>query len=268
VRFVALGHVTNDLLAAGVTPGGSALYAALAAAELGADAKVVTSHGPDFVGADLLSAGAVAVDAIPAAHTTTFENVYRAGVRHQRVLAQAAPLLAPVTEAEVVFACPVIHEVAPGALVAPARAILAAGLQGWLRVAGEEGRVSRRLPEARELAFLAACHVLFLSAEDLGEDEGRLLPALLPLAELVVVTEGKAGGRIFVNGLAQRYRAAPAEEVDPTGAGDVFAAAFLLALRAGQLPAACAAYAARAAAVVVSAQGPAALPDLRRIGPP
>jgi 1D-myo-inositol 3-kinase len=263
LRFVSLGHVTNDRLERGVAPGGSAMYAGLAAAELGAETRVVTSCGPDFVGRELLAAAGVSLDVVaPADVTTCFENVYRAGKRHQRVLATAAPLSQAVADADVVFACPVVGEVAPSALVAPRGAVLGAGLQGWLRAVDAEGRVSRRVPD--DLAFLAPCHVLFASDEDLGDDEARVLPALLPLAELVVVTEGARGGRIYVKGTPSRYAAAPAREVDPTGAGDVFAAAFLLAIAARAAPAEAAVVAARAAAVAVSAEGPSALPALRR----
>ena len=153
---------------------------------------------------------------------------------------------------------------AESALVVPRGTVLGAGLQGWLRAAGDDGRVMRRVPPPAELAFLGACHVLFLSAEDLGPDEARLLPGLFPLAEIVVVTEGAQGGRLYVDGAERRYLAHPASEVDPTGAGDVFAAAFLLALRSGRSPDESAAFGARAAAVAVTAPGPAALPRLRQ----
>jgi sugar/nucleoside kinase (ribokinase family) len=126
-----------------------------------------------------------------------------------------------------------------------------------------DGRVRRRVPE--DLSFLSPCHVLFASDEDLGDEEARVLPALLPLAEIVVVTEGARGGRLYVKGAPSRYPAVRAHEVDPTGAGDVFAAAFLLALAARRSPEEAAGFAAGAAAVAVTGQGPSALPGLSRI---
>jgi sugar/nucleoside kinase (ribokinase family) len=268
MRFVALGHVANDRLDGGLVPGGSALYAALAAAELGAQARIVTSAGPDFVGGELLDAAGVEVDVAPAPTTTCFENLYRAGIRQQRLLSLAEPITRPVDRAEVVFACPIAGEVAASALVAPQRAVLGASLQGWLRAVDAQGRVHRRIPE--DLGFLAPCHVLFVSEEDLGEEAEQVIETLGPLAELVVVTEGARGGRVYVDGVVQRYDAVAVEEVDPTGAGDVFAAAFLVAVASRQSPAAAARFAARAASIVVTAPGPAALPVLRtlRLGSP
>lgn len=264
IRFAAIGHVTNDLAPDGIVPGGSALYAALAAAELGAAARVVTSHGPDFAGADLLRAVGVDVVARPAEHTTTFVNEYEDGRRRQRLLATAAPLAEPVADADVIFACPVAGEVQPTALAAPPGTVLGAGLQGWLRAVDASGQVSpRRLPDP---ALFAPCHVLFASDEDLGPHAATVVPPLCEVAEIVIITEGARGARVFLGGRPHRVHAHPAAEVDPTGAGDVFAAAFLLALVRRQPPLEAAVVAACAASVVVEGRGPGALPGLRRLG--
>ncbi|HEY6406407.1 MAG TPA: PfkB family carbohydrate kinase, partial [Ktedonobacteraceae bacterium] len=44
---------------------------------------------------------------------------------------------------------------------------------------------------------------------------------------LLVATDGRHGATLFQHGQTERFQAYPAHEVDPTGAGDVFAAAFL-----------------------------------------
>jgi sugar/nucleoside kinase (ribokinase family) len=54
----------------------------------------------------------------------------------------------------------------------------------------------------------------------------------------------------------------PAAEVDPTGAGDVFATAFLVSLARGDDLAAAGAFGAAAASIVVEGVGPAALSRL------
>jgi sugar/nucleoside kinase (ribokinase family) len=263
-RFTAIGHVTNDLLPGGVVPGGSALYAALTAAELGARARVVTSHGPDFVGGELLRAAGVEVEARAAAQTTCFENVYTGGVRTQRVLAIAAPLDEPVPPpVDVIFACPVIAEVGRGALAAPPGAILAAGLQGWLRAVSAGGSVTRR---DLDPAMFAPCHVVFASSEDLGDAADDLIPRLCAVAQIVIVTEAERGARVYLEGRRHRVRAHPAREVDPTGAGDVFAAAFLVALAKREPPLAAGVVAACAASIAVEGEGPGALAALPRLG--
>jgi sugar/nucleoside kinase (ribokinase family) len=45
---------------------------------------------------------------------------------------------------------------------------------------------------------------------------------------LLVATDGRYGAILFQHGVAERFPAYSANEVDPTGAGDVFAAAFLV----------------------------------------
>jgi 1D-myo-inositol 3-kinase len=261
IRFAAIGHVTNDRLAAGHAPGGSALYGALTAAHLGARARAVTAAAPDFVGAALLATAGVTLEVRPSPQTTSFENRYDdRGERRARVLALAAPLLDPVLDADVVLACPVAGEVAASALVRPPGGILAAGLQGWLRRIGPDGEVGRTLD--LDAAVFAACDALFVSVEDLGPGAPRLVPVLAGAAPILVVTDGARGARLWVAGAAHRVPACPAVEIDPTGAGDVFAAAFLLALRAGEAPLAAAGFAACAASIVVEGVGPDPLPRL------
>lgn len=253
IRFTAVGHVTNDRLASGLAAGGSALYAALAARALGAEARVLTSHGPDFVGGPLLDG--IAIDVVPAARTTTFENVYdAAGRRRARVTATAAHLGRPDVDADLVFVCPVVDEVDP----IPGAAV---GLQGWLR-AVDDGGLARPRPLG-DAARFAGCRAAFVSEEDLAaDDEPRAVAALRAHVPLVVVTRGAAGADIHHGDGVHHVPAAPADVVDPTGAGDVFATAFLIALRRGETITTAGTYAARAAAVVIAGVGPSALSRL------
>ncbi|HEX2989171.1 MAG TPA: carbohydrate kinase family protein, partial [Anaerolineales bacterium] len=46
----------------------------------------------------------------------------------------------------------------------------------------------------------------------------------------LAVTEGPAGSVLYWNGDRRRFRAPEVREVDPTGAGDIFAAAFFIRL--------------------------------------
>jgi sugar/nucleoside kinase (ribokinase family) len=252
--FAAIGHVTNDLLAAGLTAGGSALYATLTAAGLGLSARALTSHGPDFVGADLLAGAGVAVSGGGAARTTTFENVYVGEERRARVLAVAEPLDSPAdADTDVVLVCPVVNEVGPRALTGR---LVGAGLQGWLRRLGPGGVVERHIPD--DLTFLAPCAVVFLSVEDIGPATD-LVPRLRALVPLVIVTHGARGATIHSRGGSEHVRAYPTQEIDPTGAGDVFATGFLIALGAGEAPRNAAIMGSCAASLVVEAVGAAAL---------
>ena len=64
----------------------------------------------------------------------------------------------------------------------------------------------------------------------------------------------------MLRGRTRRVGAYPTREVDPTGAGDVFAAAMLLALSRGADPVDAARHGAAAASVVVEGVGGEALP--------
>jgi sugar/nucleoside kinase (ribokinase family) len=254
VRFAAIGHVTNDHLAAGLSPGGSALYAALTAARLGLRAHAVTSHGPAFAGRALLDEAGVRVENVESPRTTTFVNRYQGGARSARVLEVAAPLTAP-TRADIVLACPVIGEVAPSVLQG---GLVGAGLQGWLRRLGPDGDVERHIPA--DVDFLRPCRAVFASVEDLGDSD--LLGRLTQVAPIVVCTDGPRGAAIHAEGRVLQIAAYPTVEVDPTGAGDVFAAAFLIALARGEDLESAGIFAACAASIVVEAVGPEALSRL------
>ncbi len=260
IRFVALGHVTHDRLPSGVFPGGAALYAGLAAAALQARVRLVTSFAPDFIGVRLLSSAGIQVEAIPSDRTTSFESVVIAGRRGWRILDRAQPLARPVMEADVVFACPVLGEVEPSAVVAPPGALLGAGLQGWLRSVRADGLVEPRRPP--DLSFLAGCKVVFLSDEDLGDHRLSLVEVLRELAEITVITEGARGALLYVGDAPHWVHACPAQEVDPTGAGDTFAACFLLGLASGQTPLEAAMLAACGASLAIESMGPTGMSAL------
>jgi 1D-myo-inositol 3-kinase len=254
LSFAAIGHVTNDRLATGVHPGGTASYGSLAAARLGVATRVVTRHGPDFVGlAEMLAAG-ITVEGGGTGPTTTFETEYdEDGVRRERVLVVAETLTAPV-DADAVLAGPIIGEVAPSAL---AGRLVGASLQGWLRRLGPGGFIERHIPD--DLAFLAPCRAVFVSLEDLGAAAGDVIARLTALCPIVAVTDGPNGAVVHDQGTVHTIPAYPTREVEPTGAGDVFAAAYLIALARGESARAAGLYAACAASIAVEGHGPSSL---------
>ncbi|MBT8189990.1 MAG: carbohydrate kinase family protein, partial [Bacteroidia bacterium] len=69
--------------------------------------------------------------------------------------------------------------------------------------------------------------VIFLSYEDIdGLDDA--LEELCLLGNIIVVTDGDKGADVFINGNKQHFPAVPSKLVDPTGAGDIFATAFII----------------------------------------
>ncbi len=107
-------------------------------------------------------------------------------------------------------------------------ALVALTPQGWMRQWNAIGHVFPcRWERAEQL--LRASDVLILSEEDVGGD-GRQIKDLAQWARIMVVTSGWQGSTVFHQGRRRHFPARPVVEVDPTGAGDIFAASYLIRL--------------------------------------
>jgi 1D-myo-inositol 3-kinase len=259
--FLVCGHVTLDHLGGAVSCGGSAYYAGRALAGLGAHPRLFTAAGPDFPPAALEGLDALVA---PAVATTTFENSYAPdGSRAQRVLARAPPLdptrlPLPWRSADVLLLAPVLDEVDVRGFVeaAPAR-LVGLCVQGLVRTVAPDGAVRHRPLEVGAPALSR------VGAAVLGEDEARgdagLVARLAAAIPVVAFTHGASGCEVIAGDRTRRVGVHPAREVDPTGAGDVFAAAFFLALSRGDDPVDAARLGAAAASIVVEGRGGEAL---------
>jgi sugar/nucleoside kinase (ribokinase family) len=103
--------------------------------------------------------------------------------------------------------------------------LIGVSAQGWLREVGQDKRV-RRIRWTGE-PFWTACDVLFVSDEDLARHPEQV-DAWIADVPVVAVTHAGRGATVHHNGTQGAIAGFPAKEVDPTGAGDVFAAAFLV----------------------------------------
>ncbi len=239
--FLSIGHITRDVQPDGnFSLGGTTTFAAITAYHLGLVAGIVTCMDARDVIANAMPS-AISLHICPSEKTTTFANEYHEGFRTQHLYAKAADLSSadiPVDwlDAGIVLFGPLAQELdADIVLSYPRRPgmLLAATPQGWLRRWDETGRVwpAPWLDAERVLPVL---DVLILSHDDLlpfadGKrvEADALLHHWSTCVPLLVATDGRHGATLFRNGQLQRFPAYPADEVDPTGAGDVFAAAFL-----------------------------------------
>jgi 1D-myo-inositol 3-kinase len=265
-EFVAVGHVTLDRFEGGVRLGGAALYAAITAHRLGASAAILTSHGDDFPLDELPTP--IEVVSVAAAATTVFEHRAGAGERAMRVRAAAGPLAAgdlpeDWRDAPLVLLAPIVQEVHPDLAAAFGNTTVAAAAQGWLRTLDREGVVSA-CRWASAAGVLDRVQALFVSAADVRGQEEELT-RWVERVPLAVVTAGADGALLYVNGDRFEVRPRPAREVDATGAGDVFAAAFLLHYQRDDDPWAAAEAAACAASLSVEGEGWSAVPDGARL---
>lgn len=278
--FLVIGHVTKDLRPDGsFTIGGAATYASLTAQRLGLRAGIVTSASPDLLERLPEALPGVAVAAVPAEESTTFENIYAGGQRRQYLRGRAAPLTpedvpAPWRQTHMVLLGPLAQEVAPACATAFPGALRGASPQGWLRQWAADGLVSPAVWEAAH-QVLPHLNVLVLSREDLrahnsgSEAQEQQIDALLEdwanTTPLLALTQGAKGATLYQAGRTRQFRAFPTTEVDPTGAGDVFAAAFLIQYAIGQDAAAATRYANCVASFVVEKPGTQGIPTPEQV---
>lgn len=230
MRFLAVGHVTWDRIQGEEVLGGSVSYAALAASRLGWEAAALTAAGADFDAARDLPGVAAFVAA--SSSTTRFLNLYDALGRRRQVLAARAGEIALTAlpdawrAPDVLLLGPVAGEL-HGALARALEAqVVGATAQGWLRRFDADGGVSPR-DWANPRTDLEGVHVLFLSEHDLPDADAWARERLSEVP-LVVVTRGWKGVSLLTRQGVHDVSGLPRSEVDPTGAGDVFAAAFLV----------------------------------------
>lgn len=260
--FVAVGHVTLDETETGTRPGGGALYAALTAHHLGCSAGLLTSFGPDFP-PEVFPPDLQVVN-IRAARTTLFRHEPSPKGRRLTLLQRAADLQVddlpePWRDAGLALLAPVASEVDPMLAAAFTEGAVSSAVQGWMRTRSVGGVLR---PAHWENAPTVIPHVqaIFLSWEEIGEEKEEVL-GWFQRVPLGIVTLGKDGALLFVNGERYAVQAEVARETDPTGAGDVFAAAFLVQYQREGDPWEAAAFAACAAACSVEAEGIAGIPD-------
>lgn len=232
-HFVVVGHVCQDILPdGGLRLGGSVSYAAETALRMGYRVGVVTSAGPGLDMAQALPG----VDVIcqRSAATTVFENIYHNGKRtqilHQRAGVLTCECIPPAwRDAPMVYLGSIDQEIDPEVWRCFAGdALICVMPQGLFRRWDARGHVSFvewTPPEE----VLRRTSVLVISELDVPDPE-RLVRNWQELVQIIVITRAERGATVYQHGESCYYPARPTQQVDPTGAGDVFAAAFLVRL--------------------------------------
>jgi sugar/nucleoside kinase (ribokinase family) len=241
VPFLAIGHVARDEFEGEPNwrLGGTALYTAAAAARLGARCAIVTRVGPierPALEARCSELG-IELHALPAEATTTFGFRYENGRRLMRLKARArglslADVPPPLRRSRAVILGSIAHEIDRSLLGAFGHAASVVTAQGYLREWSADGSIhSRRWDDVAEVTAQASAVVL--SEDDVDGDlaEPRRWAGHAP----VIVTLAERGSLVLADRtetLVPAFRAA--RVVDPTGAGDAFAAGLAVALAEGR----------------------------------
>ena len=260
IDYLIVGHLTIDQTVEGPRLGGTATYAGLTAQALGLRVGIVSSWGEEIPIGPLIS---IPIHNIFSEKSTTFENIDSEFGRVQRVLHTADQLeFYHIPEswrkASIVHLAPVAQEVVPSIVRDFASSLIAVTPQGWLREWTEVGDVTASdWPEATFVLQHAGAAVF--SMEDVKGDE-EIIEEYASACPILAVTEGDEGTRLFWNGDVKRFRPPMVDEVDSTGAGDIFAAAFFFRLYTTRDPWEAARFATQLAAYSVTRHGLAAIP--------
>lgn len=232
-EFLIIGHITQDVRPqGGFSLGGTVSYAATTAHRLGYRVGVITSTGPDLDVAQVLPYAQIVCQQAEA--TTVFENIYHDGERQQILHQRAGMLRCQLVpslwrEVPIVHLGPLDQEIDEGIFHCfDERVLIVVTPQGFLRCWDGQGRVSFAAWTPPE-AILRRINVLVLSELDVPDPEG-LVRNWGEFIEFIVVTRAERGATIYHAGKLCHHDARPAQQVDPTGAGDVFAAAFAIRL--------------------------------------
>lgn len=256
-RLITVGHVTHDRYGDDIVAGGCAFYAARTQAALGADVHLVTAVGDDFACDDALAG--LTVDVTRGGLTTLFTNLYPAGALRVQRIEATAPMVAPparLPDAALVHLAPVLQEIDLAAwLAAAGTRPVAIAVQGWIKDRGP-GETVVQTPWQVDGALLARVAFAACGEEDLVE-QGDLLDRLCRHVPIVAFTHGKRGCDVIVRGRTSKVGIYPhAVEVDPTGAGDTFGAAFVTFWLRDTPPAEALRLANAAGALAVTRKGP------------
>jgi sugar/nucleoside kinase (ribokinase family) len=226
IDYLLIGHLTKDLTPFGPRIGGTAAYSALTASALGLRVGIVTSWAADL---PLGPLSHIPIYNFQTETSTTFENIYTATGRIQYIHHVAQQLdfyLIPEIwrDSPIVHLGPVAQEVEPAIARRISNSLVCLTPQGWLRTWDKENRVHvTEWPESSYVLNQAGAAII--SVEDVDFDEERI-EEMVTNSRILAVTESDQGSRVYWNGDVRRFRPPDIEEVDATGAGDIYAAAF------------------------------------------
>jgi sugar/nucleoside kinase (ribokinase family) len=236
VDYLVIGHVTQDVTPNGLSLGGTASYAARTARALGLKVGIVTAHADGLLLPELEG---IEISTRSNSHTSTFENIQTPTGRIQFLHHKASDLdISNIPEiwrkTPIVHLGPVCQEVDPNLVKSFPESFVGLTPQGWFRAWDMNGKV--RFTEWPESSFvLGNASAAVFSIEDVKGNE-TIVEDMVSSIRILVVTEGAAGARLYWNGELRRFLPPKVVEIDPVGAGDIFATSFFYRLNVTQDP--------------------------------
>ena len=237
-KFLAIGHLSFDvnIIDGGSPsdriPGGASAYATLVAIKHGISSGILTSVGDDYPVEEILSG--IDVRGPKSEHTSSFANYYDGDNRNQVLIASGSKIFEseiPVgwTQPNILYVGPLLHEL-PTDIVnwfEPELSCLVPS--GWLRRWGADGVITHA--RALVLSQRKKWDVIVVSEAEIAD---LSLEQLRLFSEIICVTRGQLGARIWKGRDWVDIPVIKSAPVDLTGAGDVWASAFVIALNDGR----------------------------------
>ena len=230
-EILVIGHVTKDKYEDQYRVGGAAYYGSVTAKKLGKNVCLVTSHADDFkfpeemFGIDLIN--------VPSPSTTTFHNIYSqeeyGGSRTQFLSSCAnrisiASIPSVWRNPDIVYLAPMVDEIGLDVASAFPNSKVVASIQGWARHWGPNGKIYSKAWDGKDI--LPYVDVAVCSIEDIHSNDN--LKTWIDCVPILIVTFGSGGSKIYEFGSCVDVDPVPNTEVDPTGAGDVYACSFMI----------------------------------------
>ena len=229
--FLAIGHVTRDGYDDKFRPGGAVYYGSVTAKRLGESVRVLTSYSTDFH-LPVETEGMEWINKL-SLETTTFHNIY-SNLRNEDSRTQILSSFArPITQFDVpldwrnpkiVYLAPVIGEFGPDVASLFLNSKVVASIQGWTRQQDSDGKII--IKDWPGIDILSFVDVAVCSHEDIYSEDN--LKSWIDCVPILIVTLGRRGSVIYENGQSFHVEAVPNSQVDPTGAGDVYATSFMI----------------------------------------
>jgi 1D-myo-inositol 3-kinase len=237
-----IGNPTIDTLVHDSTTrealGGTAIYTSLAIRRLGQRVAVV-SKGCAAARQVLEDAGVDVSLFTETERCVRFRNVYYKERRHQ--FAQEGDAISfdelpeHVLRSDALLLGPVLNEVHPIVASLPRMGMIMADMQGFLRALLPTGQISLRVPKELQAAVahfdIAKCNcneAYALTGKSHPEEAARAIYAMG--CKIAIVTVGKSGSYLCDSSGPIHINAFNTRTLDPTGAGDIYSAAFLVSL--------------------------------------
>jgi sugar/nucleoside kinase (ribokinase family) len=239
MKITVLGHITKDVI---ITEkgekeaiGGSAIYGALTAQGLGWDVCLVSKIGNDFDLGTLngISKGHI----IRTDKTTTFRNIYKGQDRTQEILEVAEPIYPrdipdKIFNSQIIHIGPVMNEI-PYETVKYIRkngkdCLISADLQGFVRekkgrqVRGKKIKISK-LMKYVDVLKISLSDEFYYAFENFEQCQKYFKK----IGKIALVTKGDQGSYVLDSN-CYTIPAFPTKTVDSTGAGDMYAIAFII----------------------------------------